>query len=237
MTRQNDKSNESQYREGSRPELRPPATAIIRRALAEGDVLGIRIIGPPGAGKTELIEATLRDLPAPRRVAVIVINPASARDAERLQKYCGHVAHIDAAVPTASAVAKVIGELDFSRFDTLLIEAAGGLAPLQDLGQDATVAVFAVSGGDDKAAEYHGLLNAASAVVITKSDLRPYVHFNPEVLVDDVRSINPAAEIFELSAQTSRGIDGWTAWLSRLRLSKQRKPDPTKDQSPDSFVG
>jgi hydrogenase nickel incorporation protein HypB len=222
---------------GTSTELRPPAAAIIRRTLALAGVLGIRIIGHPGAGKTDLIGATLRHLPSPRRVAAIVVNPAAARDAEKLQQYCSHVAHVEAASPVASSISKVIAQMKLSELDMVLIEAAGGLAPLQDLGQDATVAVFAVSGGDDKAAEYHGLLKAASAVVVTKCDLCPYVHFDWDVVRRDVRSINPTAEIFEVSSETGSGIDAWAAWLGRMRLSKRRRPETSKDPSPEAYFG
>jgi Ni2+-binding GTPase involved in maturation of urease and hydrogenase len=52
---------------------RGPPEAMIREALARAGVLAMRIIGPPGSGKTELIEATLKGYPAPRRVAVIAV--------------------------------------------------------------------------------------------------------------------------------------------------------------------
>ena len=71
-----------------------PPEAMIRAALARAGVLAMRIIGPPGSGKTELIEATLKGYPAPRRVAVIAVDPASVREADRLQNKCGFVAHL-----------------------------------------------------------------------------------------------------------------------------------------------
>ena len=106
--------------------------------------------------------------------------------------------------------------------DILTIESAGGFHHLQDLGQDATVAVFAFSGGDDKAAEYHNLLAAASSVVLTKSDLRPVVRFNPKVFRRDISTINPASEIFELSAATGAGMEPWLRWLEALMAAKRR---------------
>jgi hydrogenase nickel incorporation protein HypB len=218
-------------------EFHLPAAGMIRRALAQAGVAAIRIIGHPGAGKTELVEATLRSVLAPKRVGVIVVNPASRRDAEKLERACGHVAHLDAAAPTASAISKVVSDLKLAEIDLILIESAGGLGQLQDLGQDATVAVFAVSGGDDKAAEYHTLLKASSAVVVTKSDLRPHVQFDPEVLRKDIRLINSLAEIFEVSAQTGHGMEVWVAWLERIRVAKRRKRESADERSPDSYVG
>ncbi|HTW94421.1 MAG TPA: GTP-binding protein [Tepidisphaeraceae bacterium] len=220
-------------------DFHPPAAGMIRKALTDACIPLVRIIGHPGSGKTELIEASLNHMAAPQRVAVIVINPASARDAQRLGKSCRCVAHIDAAVPTSSSVWSIIRDLKLEEFDMILIETAGGLAPLQDLGQDATVAVFAVSGGDDKAAEYHTLLNAASAVVLTKTDLRQLVKFDSQVFRNDLQSINPSAEVHELSAKTESGIGEWLAWLERVRLDKRRKHeriDPDRASS-NTFFG
>ena len=199
-----------------------PAAAMVRRSLARAHVLGIRIIGHPGSGKTELVEATVKRLPNSKSVAVIVVNPAAERDAQRLAKTCGYVAHVDAAIPTASAIWRVVSEMKLEDFDTLVIEAAGGLAPLHDLGQGVTVAVFSIGGGDDKAAEYRSLLSAASAVVLTKTDLRPHVKFDPQIFRDDLRDINPTAHVLEVSAASGSGIGDWISWLERVRVIKRQ---------------
>jgi len=213
--------------------------SLIRKTLAAAGITCIRITGHPGSGKTELIEATLDRLPSPRRVAVIVVNPASQRDAARLEKLCGFVAHVDAAIPTAAAISRILPELEPKQFDLLLIETAGGLAPLQDLGQDATAVVFTVSGGDDKAAEYRQILSASSAVVLTKKDLLPLVKFDSKVFRADVESINPSVEVHELSSLTGIGMASWIAWIDRTVLAKRQKrtPGDSKDSSSDSFIG
>jgi hydrogenase nickel incorporation protein HypB len=218
---------------------RPPAAALIRTALTQARVLAIRIIGHPGSGKTELIESTLKRMPAPMRIAVIVINPASSRDAQRLKPLCGYVGHIDAAVPDAVQVWRAMSDLQLDHFDTVLIEAAGGFAPLQDLGQDATVAVFSIGGGDDKAAKYHALINRSSAVLLTKIDLRPLIKFDEQVFRNDVRAINSAAEVFEVSSVLGAGMPDWINWLERTRAAKlqsRSRIGPT-DWTPDKFIG
>jgi hydrogenase nickel incorporation protein HypB len=220
-------------------EFRPPAAAMIRKALAQAQVLSVRIIGPPGSGKTGLLESTLKRLPGPQRVAVIVIHPASARDADRLRKFCGFIAHVDAAIPAAPAIWHVLSGLNLSDFDTILIEAAGGLAPLQDLGQDTTAAVFAISGGDDKAVEYRALVQAASAILLTKTDLRPLVKFDSQVFRSDVRSISSSAEVYELCALTGTGMADWVAWLERMRVAKRRNKahGGEAETSPSIYLG
>lgn len=213
---------------------RHPPQAMIRAALARAGVLAIRIIGPPGSGKTELIEATLKRLPGPRRVAVIAVDPASAREADRLHNLCGFVEHCDSAVPDPAAIWQIISQLRLEDFDFILIEGCGGMAPLKDIGQDATAAVLAVSGGDDKALEYRTLLPSASVILLSKIDVRQLVKFNEHVFRQDVSVIAPEAQLIELSAVTGSGMSCWLEWLDKARTAKKLRgvpPDPDKSFS------
>jgi hydrogenase nickel incorporation protein HypB len=199
----------------------------------------LRIIGPPGSGKTELIKATLKGYPAPMRVAVIAVDPASVREAERLQNQCGFVAHLDSAVPDPAAIWRIISQLRLKDFDIILIEGCGGMAPLKDIGQDATAAVLAISGGDDKALEYHTLLESASVILLTKIDVRQLVKFNEHVFRRDTRTICPNADLIELSAVTGSGMHGWLEWLDKARTAKKWRDvavDPDQS-SPNTYFG
>ena len=218
---------------------RRPPEAMVRAALARAGVLAVRIIGPPGSGKTELIEATLKRLPGPRRVAVIVVDPASVREANRLHNLCGYVAHLDSAVPAPAAIWRIISQLRLEDFDFILIEGCGGMAPLKDIGQDATAAVLAVSGGDDKALEYHALLESASVILLSKIDVRQLVKFDEQVFRKDVNTIAPEAQIIELSAVTGSGMFRWSEWLDKARTAKKCRDDPAdpNQSSPNTYFG
>jgi hydrogenase nickel incorporation protein HypB len=225
--------------EAQRNTGRSPSEALIRAALARAGVLALRIIGPPGSGKTELIEATLKGYPAPRRVAVIAVDPASVREAERLQNRCGFVAHLDSAVPDPAAIWRIISQLRLEDFDFILIEGCGGMAPLKDVGQDATAAVLAVSGGDDKALEYHTLLESASVILLTKIDVRHLVKFNEHIFRNDAQAIAPEAQIIELSAVTGSGMHCWLEWLDKTRTAKKWRDVPIdpEQSSGNTFFG
>ena len=205
---------------------RSPPEAMIREARARAGVLAMRIVGPPGSGKTELIEATLKGYPAPRRVAVIVVDPASVREADRLQDKCGFVSHLDSAVPDPAGIWGIISKLRLEDFDFILIEGCGGMAPLKDVGQDTTAAVLAVSGGDDKALEYRTLLESASVILVTKIDVRHLVKFDERVFQADARTIAPSAEVIELSAVTGSNMHHWLAWLDKARTAKKWRDAP-----------
>jgi hydrogenase nickel incorporation protein HypB len=205
------------------PLMRPPPQALIRKELAGAGVLAVRLIGPPGSGKTELIETTIKRLKGRCRVAVIVVNPAAQRDAGRLRPHCAHVESIDASVPRAAYIWNALQNIPRKDVDLLLIEACGGLTNLEDLGQDATVATFGVSGGDDKAAEYHTLVENSSVVLLTQQDMRPLVKFNEHEFRHDVQSANPEAKVFELSTVSGSGLSHWLEWLGTARLAKKRR--------------
>src|SRR5438270_5965861 len=144
-------------------------TRKIREELDRHHLLAVALVGPPGAGKTAVIEATARQLRGRARVAVIVANPAAERDADRVSRYCDHVEAIKTHVPDAPSILAALGKLHLSAIDLLILESAGGITGVPRLGQDQTIAVLSVSGGDDKAAEYEKLVAGSSAVLLSKA--------------------------------------------------------------------
>ena len=191
--------------------------------LGKAHVLTVALVGPPGAGKTALIEATARQLRDKAQVAVITINPAAERDADRVSRYCEQVEAVDTAAPDAKALQPALQRLDLENTDILFIESLGGIGGAPDFGQDLTVTVLAVSGGDDNAAEYAKLLTESQALILSKAELQRHVMFDRGAFRADVRRINPLAELMEVSAFENTGLGRWLAWLDRRRQDK----DPT----------
>jgi hydrogenase nickel incorporation protein HypB len=185
-------------------------------------VLTVAVIGPPGAGKTGLLEATARELRGKARVAVVTVNPAADRDAARCARHCVQAEAVKTATPNFREVGPALGRIDWANTDIVLIESLGGIGGAPDLGQDVTVTVLGLSGGDDKAAEYAGLLAASPVLILAKGDLRGHVDFDMKAFRADVRRINPLAEIIEVSSLDNSGIAKWAAWLE----GKRRQKDP-----------
>jgi hydrogenase nickel incorporation protein HypB len=207
--------------------------------LAWSKVLAIALIGPPGAGKTALLEATARQVRGEARMAVIVVNPAAERDADRVSRYCSKVLPVNAATPDASAVRAALGKIDLSQIDLLFIESMGGIGGAPDFGQDATVTVLSVSGGEDKAAEYAGLVAESPVVILSKAELQRHVMFDRGAFRVDVRRINPQAELMEISAFENKGLERWLEWLDQRRQEKDPRHRPTevRSDSTETFYG
>ena len=118
-----------------------------------------------------------------------------------------------------------------SRESLLFIENVGNLVcpALFDLGEHSKLVVISVTEGADKPLKYPHMFAAAGLVVVNKTDLLPYVDFDPEAFEKFVRSINPTAEILPLSATTGDGIAAWYDWIDARANSRmsQRPVDKT----------
>src|SRR5271157_2191379 len=94
---------------------------------AEGTVV-INLMSGPGAGKTSLLEATIRGLRGRHRLGVIEGDLQTDLDAERIralgtpsyQITTGTVCHLDARM-----IARVLAEFPVEDFDLLFIENVG----------------------------------------------------------------------------------------------------------------
>ncbi len=58
-------------------------------------------------------------------------------------------------------------------------------------------------------------------MVLTKTDLVPYLQFAPEQAIENARSVNPELAVFWTSSYTGEGLEDWIAWLSdQVRLGR-----------------
>jgi hydrogenase nickel incorporation protein HypB len=192
--------------------------AANRAELARRGIFTIDLIGAPGSGKTELLEATLRALKGRRNPAVLVGDLATRRDGDRLARWCDRVVQISTGEGChleAGQVRTALHDVDLAGVDLLLIENVGNLiCPVGfDLGQAAKVGLFSLTEGDDKAAKHPYLVTAADLLLLNKADLAPYVTFDRAGFEADVRQLNPTVPILDVSARTGQGIDAWLAWL------------------------
>jgi hydrogenase nickel incorporation protein HypB len=199
-----------------------------RRRLRDAGVFSVSLVGGPGCGKTALLEKTIERLSPDVRVAAVLGDLRTHRDADRILRRTRQVVQVNTGgrgFLEPQDLSEALAKLDLAWADVLLIENVGSLAApaeQRDLGQDATVTIFSVAGGDDKAEKHSDLVVASDAVVLNKTDLILLIPFDLASFRDDVRRLNPGAELFEISALTGRGMVPWLNWLRR-RVRKCRR--------------
>lgn len=196
-----------------------------RARLTTSGVVALNLIGAPGAGKTALLESTIRTLAAVP-VTVIEGDQETDNDAARiratgcrvLQINTGAGCHLD-----AEAMARAVEALAPAPASLLLVENVGNLVcpALFDLGETAKVVVMSVTEGEDKPLKYPHVFRAATAVVLTKIDLLPHLDFDLDRLLANVLRVHPGIRIFPVSARSGTGVAAWCTWL---RASLQHDP-------------
>ena len=191
-----------------------------RADLAVRHIFAVDLMGAPGAGKTALLEATLRAVAGRHRPAVLVGDLTTRRDGDRLARWCDRVVQISTGQGChleAHQVRDAMASLDLDGVDLLVIENVGNLiCPVGfDLGQAAKVGLFSVTEGEDKAAKHPYLVREADLLLLNKVDLLPYLHFDRAAFEADVRLLNASVPVVDVSATSGEGLDAWVAWLER----------------------
>lgn len=197
----------------------------IRDRLKEKGILMINLIGSPGSGKTTLLEKTLcKD---GLRAAVIEGDVATDRDAKRIdalgvpsiQINTEGGCHLE-----ANWVDLTLDGLPLDDLDVIYIENVGNLVcPAEfDVGEDHKVAISSVPEGPDKPMKYPLLFTEASAVVLTKTDLLPYVEFDQDLYWSDVARLNPKAPTLKVSSYKDQGLEDWSTLVRRWVEEKRR---------------
>jgi hydrogenase nickel incorporation protein HypB len=190
-----------------------------REHFEAAGVLAVNLMGSPGSGKTAVLEATARARKG-LNVGAMSGDLATDRDAERLRAAgipavtitTGSACHLD-----AELVHKALHELDWKNLDLLFIENVGNLVcpAVYDLGQAENVVVLSVTEGEDKPLKYPVMFRKADLVLITKTDLLPYLPFHMDVLLENLSKVMPDPRAILLSAVTGEGMAEWMDWLER----------------------
>jgi len=196
--------------------------AANREWLAARGVTMINLMASPGAGKTSLLVRTLRDLRDGMPFAVIEGDQQTRLDADRIEA-CGVPAvqvntgkgcHLD-----AHQVGHALADLDPPPGTVVWVENVGNLVcPAGfDLGETARVVLLSVTEGDDKPLKYPPMFHSADLVVLTKTDLLPYVDFDVARCLDRARRLRPGVPVLQASAKSGAGLEDWYRWLSAQR--------------------
>lgn len=196
--------------------------AILRARFQEHGVLCLNIISSPGSGKTSLLERTLEILPRHDRVAVLTGDIQTDNDAARLRRFhfpvkqitTGGTCHLDARM-----IERHLANWRLEDLDLLLIENVGNLVcpSSYDLGEAAKIVLLSVTEGEDKPLKYPSIFFKSDLLVLTKTDLLPYVPFDINAAAENARRIHPGIEIVKVSCLTGNGLHEWLMWLEQRR--------------------
>lgn len=181
-------------------------------------VLALNLVSSPGSGKTTLLERTLRELQSKVTFAVIEGDQQTTRDAERIratgvkavQINTGKGCHLDAHQVNHAAT-----DLELELGSVLFIENVGNLVcpAMFDLGEKGKVVILSVTEGEDKPLKYPDMFRRAQLVILNKIDLLPYLDFDMDACMTNLRQVNPKVTVLQLSATTGQGLAEWYDWL------------------------
>ena len=76
--------------------------------------------------------------------------------------------------------------------------------------------------GDDKPLKYPHMFAAADLVVLNKTDLLPYVDFDPTGSPPTPARREPDVQVLPVSARTGENLDAWFDWLAEPAASGAR---------------
>ena len=185
----------------------------------------LNIMSSPGAGKTVLLEKTLASLRDKFRIAVIEGDMTTELDADRLRQYdvpvipinTGRSCHLDSKM-VAGGIHTLEHQYNPRDLDLVLVENVGNLVcPAEfEVGEHAKVALLSVTEGEDKPLKYPVMFQEADCLLITKTDLAPYLDVDLDQIASNVRQINSDATIIYLSAKTGEGLEEWFDWVSEF---------------------
>ena len=184
-----------------------------KEALTKRGIRMINLLGTPGSGKTSLLEKILADSRIDKnKVAVIEGDLYTALDAQRMEEMGIRTVQLNtegACHLEADMIEQAISELNLDGIETIVIDNIGNLVCTAEftLGEHIRIGVASVTEGNDKPLKYPLLFQTADVVLLNKMDLQPYTNFNVERFIEDVKSLNPKAEIYTCSAYKGIGLD------------------------------
>jgi len=197
------------------------AAAELRSELGQRGTMIVNLVSSPGSGKTSLLEATAKYWSGKHRMAVLVGDIATDRDAQRLapwvpveQLTTGGACHLE-----IELIKRGLARLPAEDYEFLFIENIGNLVcpASHDLAEHVRVVLISTTEGDDKPGKYPKMFRTSQAMIVSKTDLLPYVPFSIARVEQDARLIRDDLSIFEICALSGNGIEAWCQWLEAER--------------------
>ncbi|MEA1953849.1 MAG: hydrogenase nickel incorporation protein HypB [Campylobacterota bacterium] len=185
-------------------------------------VLAINLMSSPGSGKTSLLEK-LADL-AEFSFGVIEGDLETSRDTDRLKEKdipaiqieTGSACHLDAFM-----VHKALHNMPLKELDVCFVENVGNLVcpASYDVGTHLNIVLVSIPEGNDKIAKYPVMFRKADLILITKTDLLPYIDYTIESEKKEARKIKPNVDILEINIndESIKRVAEWIEFKRKMR--------------------
>ncbi len=190
----------------------------LRDALKRKKIFYLNVMASPGSGKTTLIVNLIRRLKPDYRIGVIEADIDSDVDAQTVSRAGAKTIQIHtmgACHITCQMSGEALEALDAQGLDLVILENIGNLVcPAEfDTGASMNLVLLSVPEGDDKPLKYPLMFRVATAVAVTKMDTAPAFDFSPSRFLENVRTRNPDAPVFFLSAAEDTGVEELERYL------------------------
>ncbi len=201
---------------------------MIRADMKGKDILLLNLVSSPGSGKTSLLEETIKRIKDKVTIAVLEGDLETERDADRIRKQgvqalqivTQGICHLE-----AQMIQQAMPNMNFDGVDILFIENVGNLVcpASYDLGEDIRVTLVSCTEGDDKPKKYPSMFITTDIMVVTKTDLLPYVPFSVDAVIKDAKEVNDNIKTFTLSSYKGEGMEEWCDFLLQKIKEKKEK--------------
>src|SRR5574344_105248 len=199
----------------------------LRSTLKERKTFMINLMSSPGSGKTTMLCRTIEALKSDYKIGVMEADIDSDVDAKTIasegakviQLHTGGMCHLD-----ADMTKQGITQMGIDGFYLVVLEKVGNLiCPAEfDTGASKKAMILSVPEGDDKPLKYPLMFSVCDVLLINKTDASSFFDFDIQRFTEHVKKLNPAIQIFPVSAKTGQGMDAWFSWL-RSEISAWKK--------------
>ena len=212
---------------------------ILRVLDSENQTEVIGITGPPGAGKSTLVNEIISQLLIQnKKIAIIAVDPTSPfnlgsllGDRVRMSSHFNHPGVFIRSIATRGSLgglsAKIIEMIDVlkaSVFDYIIVETVGvGQSEVEIAGlADKTIVLLVPESGDEIQHLKSGVMEIADAFVVNKAD-REGAEVFTNSLIKMLHGRPEVVPVFKTVASQGIGIDALISWISTERIHNGRK--------------